>query len=137
MLFLSAIEDHLWYEGAVAEPWVGVMHQVPRHHYNFPDLTRLFASSQWLESAPHCKGIFVLCDYVRRFLREQLPTILISTIPYPQDVSAPQFSWDMYRRARNVLQVGEFLRNHQAFFDLDAGHCTKILLGNEEIRSQF
>lgn len=136
-LFLTAIEDRLWYDGAVKEPWVGVMHQVPHQNYRFPDLTRLLETPQWIGSLPYCQGIFVLCDYAGRFLRERLTAIPISRLPYPQDTSVPRFSWDRYLAARRVVQIGEFLRNHQAFFDLNAKGHSKLLIATEWVRSQF
>jgi hypothetical protein len=137
ILFLSAIEERLWHDGAVLEPWVGVLHQVPVHEYEYPDLTRLLSSPQWQDSAGHCRGIFVLCNYVLGFLRPKLVGIPISVIPYPQDLDVPAFSWEIHQQVRRVVQIGEFLRNHQAFFDLQTHRYRKLLLANEEVQRQF
>ena len=136
-LFLTAVEDRLYYDGAVSEPWVGVMHQVPHQSSHFPDLERIVRTPEWLNSIRHCNGLFVLCDYVRDFLRSRCVDVPMVKIPYPQDTGVPAFSPARYLANPQVVQVGEFLRNHQAFFDLGASGHRKLMLVNPEILRQI
>src|SRR5689334_8873504 len=68
-LFLHAVEDHFAKGVPVTEPWTGVVHQVPRTSYAYPDLHRLLMLPAWRESIASCRGLWVLTSYVRDFLR--------------------------------------------------------------------
>ena len=130
-LFVGAVEDQLVHIGPVLEPWVGIVHQVPHHDLpGFPDVERLLGMEAWRVSLPHCLGLWTLCDYVRRFLQESGVTIPVGVLPYPSSRDVPGFDWNAFvaRERPRLLHVGEFLRDYQAFFDLDLPGWDKKML---------
>jgi hypothetical protein len=134
-LFVNAVEDQFYYEGPLREAWVGILHQVPQTDLPlFPDLARLLEMPQWIESKPWCLGLWTLCDYTRQFLLQADIGVPVETLPYPAPDGMAQFDWDRFkRRARpRLLHVGEFLRNYQAFFDLDVPGWDKEFLVPED-----
>ncbi|GMT99593.1 hypothetical protein KH5H1_37130 [Corallococcus caeni] len=131
VLFVSAVEDQLFHVGPVQEPWVGVVHQVPHHDLpGFPDVERLLRLKAWQASEPHCLGLWTLTDYVRRFLVDHGVRVPVGVLPYPSSRDVPSFDLDRFAsRARpRLLHVGEFLRDYQAFFDLDVPTWQKQML---------
>jgi Glycosyl transferase family 2 len=131
VLFVSAVEDQLFYRGPILEPWVGVVHQVPHHDLpGFPDVERLLQLKAWRASEPHCLGLWTLTDYVRRFLRDRGIRVPVGVLPYPTSRDVPSFDWERFtaRDRPRLLHVGEFLRDYQAFFDLEVPGWQKQML---------
>ena len=138
MLCVSAVEEIICDWKTIQEPWIGFVHQVPRNNYpEYPDLERLVKNKFFLESLKHCHGIFVLSDMVKQYLLKHISIpiaqVLYPMTPFPDDL---KFSWDKFEGAapQRVLFVGEFLRNFQAFYDLEvpAGYM-KVLLKAPDI----
>lgn len=130
-LFVNAVEDQLQYDGALNEPWVGIVHQVPKTTIPFfPDLERLLNMPEWLESKPYCLGLWTLCDYTRQYLLNAGVGVPVEVLPYPSPDTMPQFDWGRFKaRGRpRLLHIGEFLRDYQAFFDLHASGWDKVFL---------
>jgi hypothetical protein len=130
-LFVPVIEEVIAKGEIIAEPWVGFVHQVPKTELEWhPDLERLIARPGWQSSLPYCRGIFTLSGYVRDYLIAQGVRVPIDRILYPADRPTRLFSPERYLLAQQplVLFVGEYLRNHQAFFDLCAPQHQKVLL---------
>ena len=116
--------------GPIREPWVGFVHQVPKQSLPFPDLERLVQMPAWRDSVASCRGLWVLSGYVRQALRDLGVTIPVDVIPYATPMPTTCWTPD-FLRAGEVYCVGGFLRNFQAFYDLDAGDRKKILLAPE------
>jgi endoglucanase len=136
-LFVSAVEEVIANDEILTEPWVGFVHQVPRTTLKwYPDLERLLAHPGWHKSVPHCRGIFTLSSYVRDYLVAERIPVPVTRILYPIEAPANGFSLQRYAAAERpiVLFVGEYLRNHQAFFDLPAAGHRKILLAPDHFR---
>jgi glycosyltransferase involved in cell wall biosynthesis len=128
--FVSAVEDEIVYEGPLAEPWVGFVHQVPQQSLGFPDLERLVHWDAWRDSLPWCRGLWVMTEYQRRTLRELGVDAPIALVRYPTQPASHEFEFDRFRarRPRQLLMVGEFLRNYQSFYQLRAPGYEKVLL---------
>ena len=133
MLFISAVVE-ITKMKAIQEPWVGFIHQAPRNNYpDDPDLERVLKYKPFLESLKHCHGIFVLSDVVKQYLMEHIPIpipiaqVLNPITPFPDDL---KFSLDKFEgeALQRVLFVGEFLRNFQAFYDLEVPDGYKKIL---------
>jgi len=132
--FVSAVEDELFLRGPILEPWVGFVHQVPRQMSHFPDIDRLTAMPAWRWSMKRCLGLWVLTDYQRDALRDRGVDVPIAVVRYPIEQPVLPFSLRAFEaaRPRRVLFVGEFLRDYQAFYDLDAPGYEKIMLASDE-----
>lgn len=125
---LTAVEDELYRHGPIQEPWVGFVHQVPKQNLRFPDLERLVQLDAWRASLPYCRGLWVLSDYLRRALRNLGVTVPIGLIRYATPTPTTYWAPESLRTGpREILFIGKYLRNYQAFYDLDAGERTKVL----------
>ena len=104
----------------IAEPWVGFIHQVPRHDLKwFPDLERMLKDEYWKASAQNCLGLFVLSTYVKEYLQSAGCEIPIARILYPAEPTdrvflvgplLRAFSPADYQRRRVSSQFPAFLR---------------------------
>jgi Glycosyl transferase family 2 len=128
--FVSSIEERLYNEGPITEPWVGMVHQVPVHDLpRYPDLTRLLQRDDWQASMKHCLGLWTLCDYNRVFLEQAGVNVPIGVLPYVTPLDRPKFDWDTFQSSpRRLLHVGQYLRNFQTFYDLKLTGWEKLLL---------
>jgi endoglucanase len=137
ILFVPAVEELIANDTVLTEPWVGFVHQVPRTTLKwYPDLERLLSHPNWIQLAACCQGIFTLSTYLRDYLISKGLTVPVSRIFYPIESPAISFSLHRYAATKlpNVLFVGEYLRNHQAFFDLTARGHRKILLAPDQFK---
>ena len=137
--FIGSVEDRVAERTIIAEPWVGFIHQVPRHDLKwFPDLERMLKDEYWKASAQNCLGLFVLSTYVKEYLQSAGCEIPIARILYPAEPTDRLFSLDCFfgRSHRRIVSGGEFLRNFQPFFDLTAPGFTKQLLVHEDFKWQ-
>ncbi|HZT61408.1 MAG TPA: hypothetical protein VFA21_22565 [Pyrinomonadaceae bacterium] len=139
--FVGAIEDELLQggphcEGPIREPWVGFVHEVPRHQLNALDLERLLKGRLWQESVEYCRGVWSLTRYQIDYLRSHDVNVPMSHVYYPTDPPALEFSYEKFvsNPARKLITVGAFLRNFQAIYDLTAPGYQKALLLDEGIR---
>src|SRR5690606_38422189 len=112
-LFLSSVEDAMILGKPIEEPWVGFIHQVPRHHYErYPDLERVLRNATWLKSLNYCRGIFTLSNYLKDYLDRRVVGISVNYVPYAIDLQFKEFNYDEFlNRSRKVVFIGEYLRN--------------------------
>ena len=132
--FVDSVEDEVAAQRIIAEPWVGFLHQVPRHSMRwFPDLERLLKDQYWNASAQNCLGLFVLSSYVKDYMQRAGCRLPIARILYPAEPPQRLFSLERYlaRTPRRIVSGGEFLRNFQPFYDLKAPGFSKQLLVHE------
>ncbi|XYI03550.1 cellulase family glycosylhydrolase [Sorangium sp. So ce1128] len=134
--FIGSVDDMIFAGEPVLEPWVGVVHQVPRTKLAwFPDLERQLRHEAWLASKPHCRGLFVLSLYVKRFLIENGVGVPVSRVPYPAEKPERTFDFARFRSfaTHRVLFIGEYLRDFEAFGRLRADGYEKVLLKPENL----
>jgi glycosyltransferase involved in cell wall biosynthesis len=137
--FIGSVEDEVAEHRIITEPWVGFIHQVPKHDLKwFPDLERLLKDECWKASAQNCLGLFVLSDYVKNYLESAGCKIPVARILYPAEPTDRFFCLDRFlaRSPRRVVSGGEFLRNFQPFFDLQAPGFSKQMLVHEGFKWQ-
>lgn len=140
-LFIGCVEDHMLENGPVNEPWVGVLHQVPRSAVNwFPDLNRFLKTRQWKESASFCRGIWVLSEYSRWCLRAWSLAMPIDILSHPASTPRMKFSYRKFRSNDNklVLSIGHNQRRYKPYFSLRAyGYRKMLLLSHESHRGRI
>ncbi len=136
---LTAVEDVIASGQVLSEPWIGVIHQAPRTNaLQFPDLYRLLHDPVWEASKPHCYGLYVLCQYLKEYLETWNVGVPVCVIPYPADVSVQPFSMiDFKSGIRRVIFVGEYLRDFEAFGQLQAPGYQQMLLKPSESEPDF
>jgi hypothetical protein len=135
ILFISAVEEVISEGISISEPWVGVIHQVPKNNYPYYlDLERLVKDKCFLESLDHCQGLFVLSQIVKDYLQQHLGSVPIAKVLYPITPFPPSSIFDWGKFNRKVVFIGEFMRNFQAFYDLEIPECyEKILLKSSDV----
>jgi len=127
--FVGSVEDETVSKVKIDEPWVGFIHQVPRHNLWFPDLQRLLKNEIWKYNLKNCLGLFVLSSYLKDYLVKNNVDVPINMVYYPAPEQNRLFDFSLFNRdVKRVVHSGEFLRNYQAFFDLQAPGYEKIFL---------
>ena len=138
ILVVSALEENISNEEVIEEPWIGFVHQVPRSNYPwYPDLERMLTSKHFIKSREKCHGLFVIStrikDYLVKHVQVPVVKVLYPITPFPDEL---KFSREKFQAEspRRVLFIGEFMRNFQAFFDLEApATYKKILLRSSDV----
>lgn len=128
---VSSVEDEIFAGRTIDEPWVGFLHQVPKHHLKwFPDLSRLIDMPDWKNSLELCEGLYVLSSPLKQFLRDSGCTAPVAQVPYPFAPTTSRFSLQAHLALPEpeVVFIGEYLRNYQAFFDVRTATKKKLLL---------
>ena len=118
-------------------PWIGIIHVPP----NVPDWfhhelsnARIFATEEWAEHQPYCRGLYTLSEYHRKELQKTVD-IPISSLLHPTEFIDNMWSWEAFKRNRHkkLVQVGWWLRKLNAIFELPQSSYKKVLLlANED-----
>ncbi len=134
--FVSAVEELISADIVLEEPWVGFVHQVPRTNIEwYVDLDRMLSHPAWRRSMPYCRGLFTLSSYVRDFLITHDVPMPVAMVFYPVFPVEEKFSFDKFINNPDpkIVGIGEYLRNHQALFDLPSGQYNKLLLAPSDL----
>jgi len=121
-----------------SKDWVGFIHvppQVPRWFQFEQSNEQLFRTKLWKKSEPHCRGLFCLTDYHKRYLEALLkPRFPISVLSHPTEIPDAKFSVERYREnpKKRVIQVGWWLRKLNAISVIDTPGHTPTLLGKSD-----
>jgi len=126
----------------IMEPWIGFLHNPPNAPLWFDS-----SHSPWQvlkrhitrESLKSCRGIFVMSDYLKQWLRQQpeIPLDLpISVVFHPSelDTDTPTWTWEKYTSNpdKSIIQVGYWLRIMKSIAELEVprGFVKKWMYGN-------
>jgi hypothetical protein len=134
-LFVSAVENAFQNGRVLEEPWVGVVHQVPRTGtQRLPDLDRLVRLPAWANSVPWCRGLWTMSAYTRDYLRARTPEVPIGRILYACPRPEERFAMARLRAAlpRRLVLAGHHLRRYQTFCELDAPGYERWILAPAE-----
>ena len=137
-LCISALEDIVFNGTTINEPWVGFIHQVPRSNYPFyPDLERMLKDQVFVDSLKKCLGLFVISSRIKDYLIKHVSVPVVRVFypitPFPDRL---KFSRERFEgeSTKCVLFIGEFMRNFQAFYDLQVPNgYKKILLKSPDV----
>ena len=135
-IFVSSVEDMLFDGTPPKDPWVGFVHQVPDNANRwFPDARRLLNHPVWTEAKPMCRGLFVLCKYLKEFLESNVIGVPVCRLYYPTPHSDSHFSFErlVRERPRKLIFVGEYLRNFEAFNLVKFDGYKKVLLRSPDV----
>jgi len=99
-------------------PWVGVFHNPPNmpEFWNYASSPRgLLDNYYFKESLKSCVGIFVLSDYLARWLACRIDVPIVS-LKHPIDLSVPCFSYQAFLESpeKRIVQAGFWLRKFQS-----------------------
>lgn len=116
------------------EPWIGFLHNPPNMPLWFSDNNSypqtLIHDECFRESLTYCKGLYVLSDYYKRFLKYYIPHIPINVLYHPTEIPKLKFNFDNFYKNKNksVVNIGWWLRRLNSIFLLDGGKYQKIRL---------
>ena len=116
------------------EPWIGFLHNPPNMPLWFSDNNSypqtLIHDEYFKESLNSCKGLYVLSNYYKKFLKHYLPHIPINVLYHPTEIPDLKFNFDKFYKNKNksVVNIGWWLRKLNSIFLLDGGQYQKIRL---------
>jgi GT2 family glycosyltransferase len=112
-------------------PWVGFLHcteDTPSWFSKWLKPSSIFSTDMWRISFPYCQGLFVLSSALKKWLvQEAKIQIPISVVMHPSNFEVPQFQWEIFKTAPQVVQVGHWVRKLNAIYFLQT-HWPRILL---------
>jgi len=117
------VDGYFRHRNPITEQWVGFIHNVPKHpsvvqdlYPNNPDLSTLITLPSWDKSIKHCRGLYVLSDYVKDFLAPKLP-VPVEKLYHPTPLDTPKFSYAGFQenQDKRILSIGHWLRNYESF----------------------
>jgi hypothetical protein len=103
-------------------PWIGFIHvppQIPGWFSHKQTIEVIFNSEAWKESLPHCRGLFTLSAYHRKYL-EGILDIPVNNLLFPTEISHLKWNWDKFtaNKEKKIVQVGWWLRKLHAIYQL-------------------
>ena len=116
------------------EPWVGFLHNPPNMPLWFSDNNSypqtLIHDEYFRESLSYCKGLYVLSEYYKRFLKHYIPNIPINVLYHPTEIPDLKFNFNNFINNDNkcIVNIGWWLRKLNSIFLLDGGKYNKIRL---------
>jgi hypothetical protein len=78
----------------------------------------------------NCKGLYVLSDYYKRFLKHYIPSIPVNVLYHPTEIPDVKFNFDKFYKNQNksIVNIGWWLRRLNSIFLLNGGNYQKIRL---------
>jgi len=116
------------------ENWIGFLHNPPNMPLWFSDNNSypqtIIHDEYFKESLNSCKGLYVLSNYYKKFLKHYLPQIPINVLYHPTEIPELKFNFDNFYKNQNkrVVNIGWWLRKLNSIFLLDGGQYQKIRL---------
>lgn len=116
------------------EPWVGFLHNPPNMPLWFSDNNSypqtLIHDEYFKESLNYCKGLYVLSEYYKKFLKHYIPNIPINVLYHPTEIPDLKFNFDNFYKNKNksLINIGWWLRKLNSIFLIDNKKYQKIRL---------
>lgn len=116
------------------EPWIGFLHNPPNMPLWFSDNNSypqtLLNDELFKESLSNCKGLYVLSNYYKKFLKHYLHHTPVNVLYHPTEIPELKFSFDDFCKNKNkkIVNIGWWLRKLNSIFLLDGGQYQKIRL---------
>lgn len=121
-----------WYKPAFlpySSPWVGFIHHTFDTSFSAYNSTNLFLNDLFLQSLPHCRGLYVFSSDMAAKTRAALertgfPDVPVQSLVHPTEFV--QLLWSQVALQTNptpfLVQIGAWLRDNYAVFRLNCGH---------------
>jgi len=107
------------------EDWVGFLHHTPNREYSENNLFNTVQHPSFKASLETCRGIFVLSNYLKNWLKEKLlnmgyPNIQICVLKHPTDYTRNKFTLTKLENnsEKKVIQIGAWMRDTYMIYDL-------------------
>jgi len=120
-------------------PWIGFMHNVPDvpvwfDYHNSP--YQILNRPEIRESLEHCEGIFVLSEYLKKwlieFFRQAHIDVKVNSLIHPTETPLIKFKWINFKKnnEKKIVQVGYWLRNMSYIWNLRTSYKKVWLYGD-------
>lgn len=119
------------------QPWIGFLHNPPNMPLWFSDNNAypqsIIHDSYFRDSLNSCKGLYVLSDYYKRFLKYYIPHIAIEVLYHPTEIPDVKFSYEKFINNNNkkIVNIGWWLRKLNSIFLLNAPNKIRLLPNNK------
>jgi hypothetical protein len=112
-------------------PWTAFLHnphEMPEWFNYTASPQTMFASDVFQQSIPTCEGLFVLSDWLRDWLKQQFPDLLVETIYHPGDIVDIQFDYPTFlaNTDKKVVSIGWWLRKLSSIYLLPTHRCRYV-----------
>jgi hypothetical protein len=109
--------------------WIGFIHHTTDTTYSDYNTIELFKNRYFIESLKYCKGLFVLsedlCKKVIKILCDMNKHINVYVLTHPTEFIESKFMFNpknfIMNPNKKIIQVGAWMRNISAIFELDLG----------------
>jgi hypothetical protein len=146
--FYDIIEHKfLWEKNYISkDKWVGVMHSTPKtpsyinelnkHEFvGYLGIDEVFKNENFIKSLDKCKIIFVLSEYVKKYLLNKLkpinPSIKVVSLKHPVIMDGiKKFDYDCYKKNeyKKIVFIGRQLRKIHSYYLINTFNHKKIWL---------
>jgi polysaccharide pyruvyl transferase WcaK-like protein len=123
------------------KPWIGILHHTQVETCGENNLVNLFDKQSFRLSLRQCKGLITLSKYTQAWLQNKLQAanlnIRVFSIKHPTETVGPQaiFNMNNFRRNPSIVQIGAWLRDPYAIYQLQVPWATKKVLGGPSMES--
>jgi hypothetical protein len=112
--------------------WVGIIHVppfIPSWFDQGNSNEEIFALSTWQKSFRMCRGIFTLSEYHKIFIEKMLD-VPVDVLFHPMEIPDKKWSFDLFLKnsQKKIVQIGWWLRNLHAIFELPISNYRKVFL---------
>jgi hypothetical protein len=102
--------------------WIGFIHHTFSSYNNSYNCAVLFKNPLFLESLNKCRCLIVMSHYLKNQIEEVIgeDRVRIEVVYHPTEETGTMFTWErfMSNRDREVVQIGNWLRNVFAIYSL-------------------
>lgn len=105
-------------------PFFAIVHHTFNVEFSDNNAYNMINSKNFKDSAPYCKGIIVLSEYLKKQMQEHLGRLYMN-IPvfylfHPTEVNVPKFDYTKFINNGNkkIIHIGAWLRNLYFFYNL-------------------
>ena len=108
------------------QPWIGFVHHTFDTTHSSFNCEKLFENMDFLQSLHTCKGLLVFSDDLAHKIRDKLAgydNVKVYVLDHPTELVDNNFTFDKFMNNPNkkVVQVGAWLRNPYAIYELELG----------------
>ncbi|MCX6304482.1 MAG: hypothetical protein NT040_05905 [Bacteroidetes bacterium] len=124
-----------------SEPWVGFIHvppQVPEWLHSQQSNEAIFATPEWKQSVPFCRGLYTLSAYHQKHLNP-LFDFPVEHLIHP--TAFPDLTWSPERfsanRDKKIIQSGWWLRKVTSIYLLEVKNYRKFVLMKQDADAEM
>lgn len=103
--------------------WTGFIHHTFNEEYSEYNVVKMFQQKEFIDSLPHCAGLFVLSDDLKvkvsnLLVENGFGNIMVESLIHPTENNVPVFSMTYFLRNedRKIVQIGAWLRDTYAIY---------------------